>query len=634
MLASFRKLANTWPARIFLIILGVSFASWGVADVARRLTGGTDAVASVQGHDITPAAFMTDYQDGLREYAQQLPDPTQIPMNLRMRVAGQTLTKLVTQAALSAQEDRMGITVPDAQLRDAVFAMPEFQGLDGKFDRRVLLQTLASHNLTETRFLELVRGDIRQNQLINTIAANAAAPSILAKLVFKYIDETRTADVLLLPFRGQPLPAPPAQTVLRRYYDNNPEKFSAPEYRRISVVVLSADTIGRGLEIPEADMRAWFNQHKAEYVTQEKRSVQVITTDSDTAATSLAADWRAGAAWDQVQQAAKTLHATTVPLDDATRTQIPSPELAQAAFTAPLNEVIGPIKQALGYYVLKVTAITPARNPSFDSLRDEVRRKVAAERALDVIDARAQKLQDVFAGGAKMNEIPADLGAAGAEGTLDAKGLTPTGEPAPLPAGPDLRKAIIAASFQAKPGESIQPTEGPDHSWYAVSVDSITKPARKPFEQCLDDVLLDWQRDQVRHKQDEEAAKLLTLVKSGQSLANAAWGSGLQVTRTPPLSRNRPQAGLSAELIAQLFTLQPGQATEAETASGFIVAQLAQILPPDPKSDQAGMKQAQDGLTHAMHDDYLQLYAAALRDQAKPVEHPEMVEKLIQQPGE
>jgi hypothetical protein len=108
----------------------------------------------------------------------------------------------------------------------------------------------------------------------------------------------------------------------------------------------------------------------------------------------------------------------------------------------------------------------------------------------------------------------------------------------------------------------------------------------------------------------------------------------LQVTRTPPLSRNRPQAGLSAELIAQLFTLQPGQATEAETASGFIVAQLAQILPPDPKSDQAGMKQAQDGLTHAMHDDYLQLYAAALRDQAKPVEHPEMVEKLIQQPGE
>ena len=296
--------------------------------------------------------------------------------------------------------------------------------------------------------------------------------------------------------------------------------------------------------------------------------------------------------------------------------------------------MLGPITEPLGSYVLRVSAITPAKNPSFESLKTAIRGKVAGEKALDVIDARAQKLQDVFAGGAKIDEVPADLGATGAAGTLYSQGRTQEGEPAPIPAAGDARQQIIDAAFKMNKGDPIQPTEGPDHIWYAVSVDSITPPARQPFEAVRAKVLSDWQADQMRHAQETEAARILGLVKGGQSLANAAWGSGLQVTRTPALQRDQPAGAISAELAHTLFTLKPGEATMVEANTGFLVAQLAEIIPADPKSDTMAMNQARDGLRSALHDDYLQLYATAVRDAANPVIHGQVIQALLAQPGE
>jgi peptidyl-prolyl cis-trans isomerase D len=634
MLSAFRKFAGTWPARIFFLVLVGSFASWGIADVIRNLGGASGAVASVAGHDITPQQFMSEYQADVRRYSERLPDPSLLTQDLRVRLARQTLEKLVTQAALADEVRAMGVAAPDSQVRAEVYGMKQFQGVDGKFSEDVFKRAMAENNLTEARFLDLVRQDMAQNQLLQSVATSAGASDLMTRMVFDYLKERRRADLVAFGFAGQLLPPAPDEAVLKRYYTNNPTRYTSPEYRHVRIVILSPDTIGRGLTIPDADLQAWFKLHKADYVSEEKRSLQVITTGSADVAARLAAQWRAGADWDAMQAAAKGAGATTVPLDNATVKEVPSPELAKAAFAAQEGQVVGPVTEPLGSYVLKVTSITPAKNPSFESLRDEIHAKVAAEKAADLVEARAQKLQDLFAGGAKIDEVPADLGAAGAAGTLDAQGNTPEGTPAPIPAQGDARQLIIDAAFKTNPGDPIQPTEGPDHFWYAVAVDSITKPARKPFEKALPDVTNDWRRDQVRHAQEEKAAHLLSIVKGGVKLTSAVWGTGEQVVHTEPLVRGKPQFGLPAELVQTLFSMQPGEATMTQTDKGFLVVQLTDVLKPDPASDSAGFAEARQGLNSALHDDYLQIYAAALRDAAKPVVRPQIVQNLIAQPGE
>jgi len=630
MLGSFRKFANTWPARIFFLILVLSFASWGVADVVRSTMAGSNAVATVLGHDVSQNEFLAEYRTGMQRYAQQLPDPSQAPPELRHQVAQLALNRLVTQAALADQIKRLGIVVPDSAVRDAVYDMSEFKGPDGKFSQVQLRLVLQQNNLNEAHFLDLVRQDIAQNQILQTVSAQAAAPSLLTGLVYKYINEKRRADIVFLPFEGGAPPAAPSDDILKRFYQNNPKNYSSPEYRHIKAVILSPDTIGRGIAVTDAEIKTWFTQHKSDYVAPEKRNLQIITAGTPAVAAKLAAEWQAGSTWEKMQASATAAGATAVKLDDATPVEIPSPTLAKAAFAAPAGNVQGPISDSLSSYVFKVASITPAKNPTFESLHDELRAKVAASKALDLIDARAQKLQDLFAGGAKIDEVPSDLGAAGAEGTLDAKGNTLEGTPAPLPATGDLRQSVIDAAFKAKPGDPIEPTEGPNHAWYAVAVDSITKPAERPFAQVRDKVLADWQADQIHHNQDEKAAHILQLVKAGQPLIQVARAENVQVARTPPLNRDRPTAGIPAELVHSIFALKIGEATMAETNKGFVVAQLAEILPPDETKDKIGLDQTKTGLAHALHDDYLQIYASALRDAAKPVVRPAVVEGLIQ----
>ena len=100
----------------------------------------------------------------------------------------------------------------------------------------------------------------------------------------------------------------------------------------------------------------------------------------------------------------------------------------------------------------------------------------------------------------------------------------------------------------------------------------------------------------------------------------------------PPPPRTPP--GVPAELSQTLFTLKLNGATMVETNAGFVVAQLAEVIPPSPKDDPLGMSQARDGLARALHDDYLETFAAAVRDQAKPVIRPQVLQSLIQQPAE
>jgi peptidyl-prolyl cis-trans isomerase D len=368
MLASFRRFANTWPARILFLVLVAAFASWGVADVVRNIGAGSGAVATVQGHDISPTEFMQEYDGMLRRYAQQIPDPTQIPPEMKQRVAMQTLEKLVTQQALADQAQKLGIIVPDNQVRDTVFGMSEFQGTDGKFSKPQMMQILSTNHLTELHFLDLIRADIAQNQLLQSTGVASTPSKLLTGLVYRYLNEKRRANMVVLPFAGQPLPPAPTQAVLHRFYDNNPNRYSAPEYRHIKAVILSPDTIGRSLSVSDADLKAYFVQHKADYVSPEQRALQVITASSATSGTGLAALWKSGISWDAMQAAAKAQGATAVDLPLSTPEQVPSPELAKAAFAATLNAVTGPVTEPLGVQIFRVTAIQPARNPSFESL--------------------------------------------------------------------------------------------------------------------------------------------------------------------------------------------------------------------------------------------------------------------------
>jgi peptidyl-prolyl cis-trans isomerase D len=637
MLVTFRRALNTWPARLLFMFLVVLFVAWGVGgDVLRLITGGMSQsdVATVGGRSIDVPELQDLYRRQLAQVSRMFGGRTEPTPEIKRGVAAQALQRLITQTALSQTAEALGLAVPEEVLRQTTFQVPAFRGANGQFDKTTFEQVLRNNNLTEQRFLSLLRTDILQRQMLETLRAGAASPDVLTRQIYAFQQEKRVAEAVDLPFAAAAAPAAPTEAQLTRWYENHKDQYSTPELRRIKAVILAPETVANEVQVTEEDLRGAYEQARDRYNLPEKRSAEVVLLADEAKAAALAAQWRAGADWAAIQDAAGKAGGTPVDLTDSTREQIPSPELADAVFAAAADVVGPPVKTALGWYAVKVTKVTPGTTKTLDEVRNELRPRVLADKAADLIYDHANKVGDLLAGSVPLDNMPSDLGLVGVTGTLDAQGNTAAGQPAPIPGSDQLRAALIQTAFQIKQGEPARlsqvPAEGSPQAFFAVVVEDITPPAPRPFAEVADRVRADWTHDAIRHAQEEKAAAILAAVKGGKSLAEAA--AGLAVRRLPPVGRAAPVEGVPAQLVTPLFALKQGEPTMAETADGFVIAVLAEVQAPDPAADPIGFGQVRDQLVRSIANDIETVFATAVRDRANPHVNRQALESLTQQP--
>lgn len=634
MLTLFRRFLDTWAAKAFFFILVLSFGLWGVADVIRNL-GSESSLAVVGSRKIELPEAQEAYRRQLAQVTQMFGTTIAPTPEIKRGVAAQTVERLVTTAALDNKVRQMHLTVPDDVLRQAVFDIPGFKGRSGTFDRATFEELMRRNGLTEKRFLELMRSDLGQKQILEAVRAGVAVPDVMTREVFAFQRERRVAVAVELPFASAAKPAAATEAQLERFYDNNKNRYSSVEFRRIKAVVLSPETLASEVVVSDADIAAAYATRKAEFNTPEKRSVQVLLASDDVVATRLSAAWKAGADWASIQKTAETAGASGVELAGASQIEFPAPELGTAVFAAQLDAVSAPVHSALGWHVVKVTAIMPSAVRSLAEATPALRARIVADKAIDLMYTRANKVEEALSAGTSLDDLPGDLGLAAVTGTLDAQGNTADGKPAPIPGPVELRPALVQAAFQAKKGDMPHLTQAPngangEQSFYAVSVEEVFLPEPKPLAEVTDTVRADWTQDAVRHEQEEIAAKLLAAVKGGQPLADAATVVGAQVRTLPAVGRSAPVDGIPAALVTPLFGLKKGEPTMVETPDGFTVAVLSQIEDADPKADPAGYTQMRDALVKSMADDTETLYASAVRAQANPKINRAQLDSLSQ----
>ena len=153
---------------------------------------------------------------------------------MRSSVASEALQRLIAQAALNQELQRLQIVTPDAAVRQAVFAMPAFHGPNGQFDQQTFEAVLRNNGLTEARFLDMVRGDLAQRQLLGCgQRGGGTARTCCCIRCIESQFEKRSADMVEFPLAAASAPPAPTDAELQRWYDNHPDTYSAPEYRRI-----------------------------------------------------------------------------------------------------------------------------------------------------------------------------------------------------------------------------------------------------------------------------------------------------------------------------------------------------------------------------------------------------------------
>ena len=631
MISYFRHLfVDSWLGRVFAGLIFVAFVAWGVSGVFSSMgPSGPGIVATVEGEKVTAVAFDNAFRQQLAAVARQTTggDVSQIPSAERGQIALQVLQGLVGRAEALREASSLGIVVPDAVLRDAVFAAPIFKGSDGRFDRMRFDRVLQAEGMTEATLLSLFRDDLKANALIESLRIGALAPAVLVRHAFDYAAETRTLDMVRIPFASMPPPPAADDATLHRYFDNHPDAFKAPQYRRIKLVVLSPHTVASSMDVSEADERAAFKELVGTGQVPEKRSVEVITAPSQARAEALATLWRGGAGWPQMQAAATD--SIPVQLDDAPQTTFPEPALGALAFGAKPGAVAGPAHLESGWVVLRVTKVTAPSVKSFAAMRSKLHDEIAEARASDGMADRVQKLQDAVAGGSGLDQIPGDIGAVAAEGTLDPQGMTQDGTPAPLPGPEPLRTAILAQAFAQKPGAPPEIKQGPGDAEFALIVQTEIPAHPLAFAAVQDKVRQDVREAAIHHEAETQAADLFAAARGHHGVG--ALGR-TDVVQAGPIGRGPPPAWVPADLARQAFGLAPGTSTMLRTSDGFVVATVIGVQHPGPQSNRLAYARMQTTLDQSVGDDIEASYAMALQRRMRPQINDQAVRSVIGDP--
>jgi len=615
MLTALRRLAGTWVAKILFALLVLSFAVWGIEDVVRNF-GRETAVATVGGQEIELTEAQAAARREMSRVARQLGPQFEADENIRRAIAASALEQLISDRALRAEARRLGIAAPAEAVREAVFAIPGLRGPDGAFSRPLLDSLLRQNDLNEAQFLEIIAGDVLRQQLAGAVRAGAAGPDAVTAPLLAWAMERRVAEVIAVPTAAMPEPEAPTDAQLRSYQANNAGRFSAPEYREVTVAALTAEALAGEIEVSDGDLEAAYEARRAQYDTPERRALFQAVVPEEEAARALAATWRGGAEFAAIEAAATAAQGTAADLGLLDRATMPLPAIADAAFAAPAGAVTDPVRSPFGWHVIKVERIEPATTRTLADVRDELRREVAGERALDIAYERANRVEDALAGGGTLAEVAQRFALTVTSATVDAGGRDVDGSAVALPVADDQRTALLRAIFAARQGDAPRMTEM-GQAFVAFEIRAVTPPALRPFESVEAEVRRAFIADARRRAAEERAAALLAAIRGGKTAAEAAEEAGLSMQRFGPFGRNPATAApLPPELVAPVFEAALHAATMAETRDGFAVARVAEIVPFNPVSDPLGLGRVRTEVEQAMQEELEQQFAVALRARA------------------
>jgi peptidyl-prolyl cis-trans isomerase D len=615
MITFMRRLASTWVAKALFVLLVLSFAVWGIDDLVRNF-GRDTAVARVGDQRIEAEEAQNAARREMSRIARQLGNRFEPNEAIRRAVAAGALENLIGERAMLAEAQRMGVVAPEELVRDTVFAIPGLTGPDGRFSREVLAQVLRSNELTEAQFLALIRGDLLRQQLLGAVRSGAAAPDAMTAPQLVWQTERRIADVVLLPFSAAPEPEAPTEAQLQRFLENNPQRFSTPEFRQISIAVLSPETLAAEIAVTEEEIKQAFDARHGQYDRPERRQIRQVVLADEARAREVAQLWQAGADWERVEAAANAAGGQAMALPMGDKASLPIPALADAAFAAAPQSVTDPVQSPFGWHVIGVEAVEPAQVFTLDQLRDQLRRDVAKDRALDLAYERGNKVEDALAGGMTLAEAAPRFGLMLVNATIDPGGRTPTNEAAALPVPDEQRNAVLRAIFTQDQAAAPRLQEFGD-AFVAIEISGVTPPQLRPFAEVEQELRRAVVADARRRFTETRAAGLLAAQRGGKTLVEAAQEMGLISTRTAPFGRDPAQGSpVPPELLPPLFEARRGEATMAEIRGGFAVASVAEILRLDPASDPLGMGRVRVEIEQAVGDDLEQQFQAALRVRA------------------
>ena len=613
MLQFIRGTVGTWIVKGLFVVLIASFAIWGIGDIFRG-RGPASTIAEIGPTKIPASELDQEVRKQINRLRPMFGGQFDLEQAKQMGLIGQTLDQMIQKALFDLAAHDAGLDAGDDLVRRRIQSIPGFRNQQGEFEPELLRRALAANSLSEGTLIGMIREETGRNLVLGAVSAGAGAPAPLVDALYRFRQEKRIAETITLANDKMPEPATPDEAELTRYHEDKAVRFTAPEYRALTVGLITVDDLAKTMDVTEDEVKTAYEGRADEFQTAERRSFTQVVVDGEDKARAIAE--KARTLKGDLEAAAKAEGVEASNIGPAVEADVP--EIGASVFALEAGTIPDAFKSDLGWHVVKVTKVEPARTRTLADVRDDVVSQLRKDHAADAMPHFVNHIEDALAGGSTLEEAAAKfrfrlvkVAAADSEGNA-ADGTK-------VKDVPDL-PAVLQAAFALAQGARSPVTEGADNNSFVVRVDSLAPSHLKPLAEVREQVIAAWKAEQRAKAAEAKAEEIVNQLKAGGTPESVARSAGAVAAVTEPLTRTPTQgaAALPPMLLKTLFTLTPGATAKAASAEGQVVARLKSVIAADPAAAAGAVKGLADAERQEISADLIAQFADGLR-QSYPV---------------
>ncbi len=296
------------------------------------------------------------------------------------------------------EAEKMNILPTDDEVADAEMKLAAFQGPNGEYDPakkdEVMVNRLTPNGFSLNQLDDLIRQDLQVAKLREIIDAPVVVSPLEVRRAFeRYYAKTEASVIRLQKADFLATAAEPTADEIKKYYDEQKDRFMQPERRKVQYVKFGLD---------EAQTKLTGKERMDALKPVADRAAQFLEQLLDQKSAKPAAGENAEqTARDNYVAAAAADKLTVKETSEFEENQVPTgeegaiPGFAQAAYkltkASPDSDV--PLQTTDAFYDLHLSGLVPERPLTLDEARPKVVSAIKDERATAALTAKAEEIR-------------------------------------------------------------------------------------------------------------------------------------------------------------------------------------------------------------------------------------------------
>lgn len=625
MLQQMRKGAGSLIARMLLGLLVVSFGLWGISGIVPRLT--REYLAYVGDTEISADRFRTEYERQRQELARTSRQAISPELARLFRLPQMVLGRLITEAALDENVRRFVLGVSDTEVARAIADDPSFS-LGGRgFNPLYFQLALRQLGMSEQMYVVRRRQIMLQQEIGDAIVGGLVPPRAYDEIMFRFQNQKRTANYLILGAERFGKVDPPDDATLTSYYELVKGAFRTKELRKADILAVTIEQIVPTIEVSDADAQITYENQKVRFATPERRHILQMAFPDEASASAALEKLRNGTSFEALAEE-RLIRPADFDLGVLTKADVVDPTVADAAFALPVDGTSDVVKGRFGPVIVKITEIQPGSAKSFDEVKADIKREIAQSRAKGLITDLVNKIEDERAAGSRLSEIAAKLNL-----TLrHLDGVDRTGKDAAdqdvadIPGGSEALDAI----FSAQPGADTDPVRLRDGGSVFFDTTEVTSEHDRPLAEVRDRVIARWTEEQQRAALLTKANEIIGKLKDGATLDSVGTELGIEIRQTQPFTRTTALPDFTRATVDEAFRVQKGAGDSglAENNKDRVVFVVTSVedQPYAPSTDQTQTRQR----IETLRDEIVAAYIESLKTELGTTVNESALNRIVQ----